>query len=280
MLPGAAGQVGSESRRSAASTSPGESWAIRRICRFRDHPLVAHDHGNSCSGSRSRLSATPRRNSQISAFAGSHCVLAVVCRASAHRPAFFPPSPAVFRPVACRVSPVICCRAVLQPIARPFSAVACRVFPPSRAVFPPSPAVFLPFACRVSARRLPFLCPSPAVFPPSPAVACRASTHRPAFLRRRLPCFCPSPAMFPPLPAVACRASTHRPDFPAVACHVSARCLPCFPHRLPSRAALPPIARLLSRRRLHCFIIKTKNCVCARNCHSECESVSRVQVQQ
>ena len=176
---------------------------------------------------------------------------------------------------------------------RPFSAVACRVSTVACRVSP--------IACRVSALRLPFFWPSPAVFPPSRAVACRASTHRPAFFRRRLPCFCPLPAVFqlvacrrvpcfrpspgfpppsravlPPSPAVAYCASTHRPAFPAFNCHVSARRLPCSPHCLPSRAALPPIARLFSRRRLHCFIIKTKNCVCARNWHSECESVSRV----
>ena len=193
---GAAGQVGAESRRSAASTSPGESWAIRRICWFRDHPLAAHDHGNSCSGSGSRLSATPRRNPQISACAGPHCVLAVVCRASAHRPAFFPPSPAVVLPVACRVPPIACCRAVLPPIARPFSAVACRVSAVACHVSP--------IACRVSALRLPCFGPSPAVFLP---VAYRVSSIP------CLPCFCPSPAMFPPSPTVACRASAHRSAF-------------------------------------------------------------------
>ena len=175
------------------------------------------------------------------------------------------------------------------------------VFPPSRAVFPPSPAVFLPFACRFSGRRLPcFLhrVPSRAVLPLIArlfsAVACRVSARclpcfcpLPAVFQlvacRRVPCFRPSPgfpppsrAVLPPSPAVAYCASTHRPAFPAFNCHVSARRLPCSPHCLPSRAALPPIARLFSRRRLHCFIIKTKNCVCARNWHSECESVSRV----
>ena len=114
---------------------------------------------------------------------------------------------------------------------RPFSAVACRVSTVACRVSP--------IACRVSALRLPFFWPSPAVFPPSRAVACRASTHRPAFFRRRLPCFCPLPAVFLP-----------------VACRVSAR-------RLPSRAVLPPIARLsppvacraspIACRRLLCF---------------------------
>ena len=205
--------------------------------------------------------------------------------------AMSPPSPAVFLPFACRVS------------ARrlPFFCPSPTVFLPSPAVafrasthrpafsrrrlpcFYLSPAVFLPVACRVSARRL----PSRAVLPPiarlSPPVACRASTHLPAFFRLRLPCLCPSPAMFLPVAChvspIACRRMRcfpHRPAFLTVACHVSARRLQCSPHRLPSRAALPPIARLFSRRRLHCFIIKTKNCVCARNCHSECESVSRV----
>ena len=122
--------------------------------------------------------------------------------------------------------------------------------------------------------------------PPLSPVTCRASP----IPCRRVPCFHSSPGFFPPSPAmflpVACHVSPiacrrmrcfpHRPAFLTVACHVSARRLQCSPHRLPSRAALPPIARLFSRRRLHCFIIKTKICVCARNCHSECESVSRV----
>ena len=47
----AAAAVGALSRCSSASTSSGESRANRRICRIRGHPLAAHDHGNSFSGS-------------------------------------------------------------------------------------------------------------------------------------------------------------------------------------------------------------------------------------
>ena len=116
---------------------------------------------------------------------------AVACRASAHRPAFpprrvpcfphrlpsptvlpliarlFPPSTAMFLPVACHVS------------ARRLPCFPHRL--PSHAVLPPSPGF--------SRRRLPCFCPSPAMFPPLPAVACRASAHRSAF-------FPPSPALF------------------------------------------------------------------------------------
>jgi hypothetical protein len=63
----AAGQVGVLSRRSAAIASPGESRAIRRICRSRDQNLAAHDHGNSFSGSEATHWASARRNPQISA---------------------------------------------------------------------------------------------------------------------------------------------------------------------------------------------------------------------
>jgi hypothetical protein len=55
-------------------TSSGASRAIHRIPRIRDHPLAAHDHGNSFSGSRARHWSIARRNPRISACAGSHCV--------------------------------------------------------------------------------------------------------------------------------------------------------------------------------------------------------------
>ena len=140
---------------------------------------------------------------------------------------------------------------VMQYSMTPYSLIA---------MSPPSPAVFLPIACRVSARRLPFFCPSPTVFLPSPAVACRASTHRPAFSAlachvsaRRLPCFCPSPAMFPPSPAVACRASPIARLFPPspalflpVACHVPPIAYRRVPRFRPSLGFFPAVACIVS----------------------------------
>ena len=55
-----------------AGASPGESRAIRRIQGIRDHPLAAHSHGNSFSGSEATHRAAARRKPRITACSRLH----------------------------------------------------------------------------------------------------------------------------------------------------------------------------------------------------------------
>ena len=57
---------------SAASASPGRKVELSSECKIRAHPQIAHDHGNSFSGSEAAHSATTERNLRINACTGLH----------------------------------------------------------------------------------------------------------------------------------------------------------------------------------------------------------------